>query len=147
VIEAIREFQGEHRWLSNFWPVEILLDGIVYPTVEHAYQASKTLYPAGRAAIAACDHPGQAKKRGLGLLLRDDWEQVKIPIMRTLLRQKFARPDLRDKLLATGDRKLEEGNAWHDTFWGVDLRTRLGQNWLGRLLMEVRAELRAGMTS
>ena len=49
--------------------------------------------------------------------------------------------DLKQLLLATGDLVLEEGNTWHDTFWGVDARTREGENHLGRILMRVRGEL------
>jgi predicted NAD-dependent protein-ADP-ribosyltransferase YbiA (DUF1768 family) len=59
-----------------------------------------------------------------------------------LLRQKFTDPGLRARLLATGTALLREGNWWRDTFWGVDQRTGAGQNHLGRLLMEIRDELR-----
>lgn len=51
------------------------------------------------------------------------------------------------KLLATGGQELIEGNRWHDTFWGRCVCERCkgtGQNWLGRLIMQVREELRKG---
>ncbi len=55
---------------------------------------------------------------------------------------KFTRHfDLREKLLATGDRKLVEGNTWGDTFWGVCRGN--GKNHLGKILMKIRAELQA----
>ena len=60
--------------------------------------------------------------------------------MKILLRQKFGDAWLRAKLLATGDAELIEGNYWHDTFWGMC--NGKGENHLGRLLMEVRSELR-----
>ena len=45
-------------------------------------------------------------------------------------------------LLDTGEEILEEGNTWHDTYWGVDLKTGEGKNMLGSILMRVRNELR-----
>jgi predicted NAD-dependent protein-ADP-ribosyltransferase YbiA (DUF1768 family) len=60
--------------------------------------------------------------------------------MEGLVRQKFSKdPVLRQRLLDTGDQDLVEGNTWGDTFWGV-CRGQ-GSNWLGRILMDVRAEL------
>lgn len=136
----IDSFTGEYRWLSNFWPVVIRLDdGYLYPSVEHAYQASKTLSMAGRATIRRCVYPEQAKKAGKGLEIRDDWEQIKLRVMGDLLRQKFAHKELRDKLLATGEETLIEGNTWGDTFWGV---CGVGKNHLGKLLMEIRNEIK-----
>lgn len=52
--------------------------------------------------------------------------------------------DLKQMLLAAGDLVLEEGNTWHDTFWGVDAKTREGENHLGRILMHIRKELQGG---
>lgn len=73
---------------------------------------------------------------------RDDWYEIRVEIMLDLLRQKFAHPELRQMLLDTGDAELLEGNNWGDVFWGVDQDTGEGQNWLGRLLMQVREEIR-----
>lgn len=136
----IVEFQGEHRWLSNFWPAPVLMDGTSYPSVEHAYQAAKTLDFAERRRIRECATPGEAKRAGRRVTVRSDWERAKVPIMRDLLRAKFVHSDLRRCLLATGTEQLVEGNRWGDTFWGVC--RDVGQNWLGRLLMEIREELR-----
>jgi ribA/ribD-fused uncharacterized protein len=72
--------------------------------------------------------------------MRDDWNDIKIDVMRDLLQEKFSDDDLRELLLATGDAELIEGNTWNDYFWGVCLGE--GQNWLGKLLMEVRKELK-----
>ena len=75
--------------------------------------------------------------------LRADWEDVKLSIMEDIVRAKFTQnEDLKQLLLATGDLVLEEGNTWHDTFWGVDVKTQEGENHLGRILMRVRQELR-----
>ena len=63
--------------------------------------------------------------------------------MLQIVRAKFAQnPDLAARLLRTGDRKLIEGNTWHDVFWGMDLNTGQGENHLGRILMQVREEMR-----
>jgi predicted NAD-dependent protein-ADP-ribosyltransferase YbiA (DUF1768 family) len=67
--------------------------------------------------------------------------------MRRILEDKFSgrNPGLRDALVATGDAELVEGNSWHDNFWGVcscsRCKNKEGQNYLGRLLEEVRASL------
>ena len=133
----ITSFHGEHRFLSNFWPAPVVLDGVTYPTVEHAYVAAKTTDLERRAEIAQVERPGEVKRIGRKLKLRDDWEAVKLSVMADLVRQKFAHPELRRMLLDTGDANLVEGNTWGDTFWGV-CRGQ-GKNHLGRILMEVRA--------
>ena len=138
----IREFTGMYRFLSNFYPAEITFEGVVYPTVEHAYQAAKTRDPQERARIAAAGTPGIAKRQGRQIALRESWNAEKVNIMAALLRLKFAYLPLRAKLLATGDAHLQEGNWWGDTFWGVNHINGDGKNALGKLLMELRQELR-----
>ena len=145
----IKQFKDGFDFLSNFYPAHVALDNVRYDTVEHAFQAAKTLDKAQRRLIRNADTPGKAKRLGRKVTLRDDWEAVKIEIMEDLVRQKFTRhPDLRKLLLDTGDAEIEEGNTWRDTFWGVSLRTGKGRNELGKILMRVRRELRiSGMTS
>ena len=82
----IAEFQGEYRWLSNFWPAQVHLDGVLYQSVEHAYQAAK-VHPSQRAAFRTCT-AGQAKRLGRTVQMRPDWEQVKVPTMRSLIEDK-----------------------------------------------------------
>ena len=84
----IFEFQGEHRWLSNFWPAWVILDGVLFPSIEHAYQAAKT-HPSQRDPFLRCT-AGQAKRLGRTVEMRADWEQVKVLTMRSLVEQKFA---------------------------------------------------------
>lgn len=141
----IRKFKGKHRFLSNFWSVEIEYKGKVYPTLEHAYQAAKTLEESWRERIRGAESAGKAKKLGRRAPQREDWETLKIPVMRTLLQLKFA-PDtaLARQLLDTGREELVEGNTWGDKFWGVC--NGEGQNKLGELLMEVRDDLKSGYT-
>lgn len=140
------EFQDEYRWLSNFYPCVIEHEGVVYPSVEHFYVAMKTLDETQRQKIRTTESAGQVKRLGRNLVLRDDWEQVKVEVMRLALTKKFscANPLLKQKLIATGDVHLQEGNRWGDTFWGVCLKTNKGANNLGKLLMEVRASLTRG---
>lgn len=138
---VIEEFRGQYRFLSNFYAAEVELDNVLYPTVEHAYQAAKTDDPWGRSAVAKCNTPGEAKRAGRRLKLRDDWESVKVEVMTGLVRQKFTRSrSLGRQLLATGDVPLIEGNTWGDEFWGVC--RGVGQNKLGEILMLIRSELR-----
>jgi len=135
----IDRFINEHRWLSNFALSYIEYEGVIYPTVENAYQAAKCLHHHDRLQFINLT-PGQAKKRGRVIELREDWDDVKIGVMRSLLWKKFQYTNLKRSLLATGNEELIEGNAWGDTYWGVC--NGAGQNMLGKLLMSVREELR-----
>ena len=140
----ISEFQGEHRWLSNHVLARVVYDGHVFPTVEHAYVYSKTLVPEEQELFLAEMNelsPGQAKKLGKSLTLRPDWEDVRLNIMRDLTLQKYKIPYYRDKLLATGDAEIIEGNDWGDTFWGK--YRGHGENNLGKIIMETRLYLRS----
>jgi len=142
MMESIKGFVGEYRWLSNFWLCLIAYYGEFYGSVEHAFQAQKAVTREDKMLIANADSPSSAKRIARKVMLRPDWEQVKVPIMLDILRVKFRKGgDLANRLLATGDMYLEETNTWHDVFWGVC--NGKGQNMLGKLLMQVREELRA----
>lgn len=136
----ISEFKGEYRFLSNFWPAVVELDGVEYPTVEHAYQAAKCKHRSDRDWINRAPTPGEAKRRARQVDIRRDWDEIKLRVMESLVRQKFAKDPLKQRLLDTGEQELVEGNTWGDTFWGVSYGGK-GSNWLGRILMDVRAEL------
>lgn len=141
-------FTGEFRFLSNFWPIEVEFEGMMFPTVEHAYQAAKTLSQEERELIKAAPTPGNAKRLGRTLTMRRDWEEVKVNIMEALLEQKFSKEPLRGMLLRTFPATLTEGNHWHDNFWGqcicIGCANQQGRNELGKALMRVRAKLRGG---
>jgi len=148
VQRRIEDFRGHYQFLSNSAPAPVSLEGVEYPTVEHAYQAAKTLDPGERQTIRSAATPGLARKLSRNLTRRPDWEEVKVEVMKGLVWQKFhGHPDLRQLLLATGEAELVEGNTWHDNFWGKCHCSRCaaapGENWLGRLLMKVRDRLRA----
>jgi len=135
----INRFTGQYRFLSNFYPIEIEQEGMKYPTVEHAYQAAKTVFSLDKLAIQLCKTPGEAKCYGRKVRLRTDWEDIKLRVMRNLISQKFRDVHLNLKLLATKNEELIEGNNWGDTFWGVC--NGVGENHLGKILMDVRSRL------
>ena len=135
-MDRIVEFNGKHRFLSNFHKHPVMYQGILYPSNEHAYQASKTLDVHVRRKIAAAATPGRAKRLGRSVSLRRNWETIKVGIMSELIWTKFTDPELCRMLLATGDAVLIEGNSWNDTFWGVC--DGKGRNMLGELLMATR---------
>ena len=123
-------FQNENRWLSNFWPAKVVLDGVVYPTVENAYQASKTT-PENRNLFKNC-RPDEAKRMGQQVPLRPEWDALEA--MRNFVWQKYDFGNaLGAKLVNTGTCHIEEGNVRGDTFWGV-CRGQ-GKNMLGKLIM------------
>ncbi|MEZ5138600.1 MAG: NADAR family protein [Acidimicrobiales bacterium] len=135
---TIAAFRNEHRFLSNFWPAPVLLDGDRYPSVEHAYQAAKSADPTVRRSLREVAEPGHAKRIGREIEIDGSWAERRLAVMADLLRQKFETPELRGRLRATGTRTLVEGNGWGDVFWGVCRGA--GTNHLGNLLATVRAE-------
>lgn len=140
----IDNFNGEFAFLSNFYPSTFMHYGIVYPTNEHFFQAMKTTDLKEKLAIADAPTPGIAKRLGRTVNLRPDWELIKDDMMRLGLVLKFKKPNLRKKLLATGDAELIEGNTWHDNTWGsctCEKCGNKGENRLGKMLMDLRDEL------
>jgi ribA/ribD-fused uncharacterized protein len=164
----VKGFFGDYQFLSNFWPCHVTLDGVVYKSVELAYQASKWKAGTDREYFTKCtslqsieynrfrigtsattqtesssgidDIDNGTHVNAPNGYTPDEWNAVKVSIMRFLLEQKFdakMNPELRARLLATGTKHLEEMNWWGDTFWGTD-KDGKGENMLGRLLMEVR---------
>lgn len=137
----------QHRFLSNFHPVDITIEGKVWPSVEHYYQGQKFLdewlqeYVRKLPTAAATKHFAKRNQH----LVRMSWEQVKVDYMRVAVYTKFSQhEELWKQLDATGDEELIEDSPW-DSFWGSG-REGKGQNMLGKILMETRAvgrELRA----
>lgn len=156
VDDAILSFAGEYRWLSNFWPVTVKFDSLEFATTEHAYQAAKADRYADRLHLSedggADLSPGQAKAYGQNVNLSPLWnDDTAMRVMLDLTRQKYdpaRNPALTERLLATGDARIVEGNTWHDNRWGDCTCGKYkeclprGMNWLGSILMQVREELR-----
>lgn len=129
----------ETAFLSNFYAALVEYGGLRYPSVEHAYQAAKTLDPESRLAIAQAPSAVEAKQLGKRTRLRADWDDIKISVMRELLEIKFRDPDLRARLLATQNEPLSHKAPW-DGYWGDGPDGR-GQDLLGALLMDLRDRL------
>lgn len=140
-METIYQFNGEYRYLSNFWLCSFEWNNFLWPSSEHAYQAAKSLNYHEWAAICQ-PHitPGQAKRLGKCLAIRPDWEQIKVGVMEEIVTCKFLQnPELFAMLKATGSADLQEGNTWGDKIWGISPpASGKGQNLLGKILMQVR---------
>ncbi|MBK6803305.1 MAG: NADAR family protein [Novosphingobium sp.] len=139
----------EYGWLSNFSVHPFVLDGERWASVEHYYQAQKYAgSPAVVDLIRDAASPSQARKAGQDPSLRPrvDWGTDKVDVMRQAIGAKFAQHvELQGMLIATGDDELvHESDA--DDYWGR-LRSGAGDNRLGLLLMQLRAELRGASTT
>jgi ribA/ribD-fused uncharacterized protein len=136
----IKGFFDNYRFLSNFEPCDVLFDGIIYPSSENAYQAAKSLDTEVRKKFVDISST-ESKKLGKIVEIRTDWNNIKLDIMYSIVFDKFTRNSkLGDQLIETGDKYLEETNYWKDTYWGVC--NGVGKNWLGRILMDVREQIR-----
>lgn len=139
----ISEFKNDERWLSNFAPVRIELDGRVFFSVEHAYMSAKSdEYDWKDFCANPNTSASHVKRASRDIQLIHDWDNIKLYVMEECVRKKFNQEPYRTKLLNTGDIHIQEGNYWNDKFWGVCLKTNRGENHLGRLIMQVRDELK-----
>lgn len=133
---------GEYGELSNFARFPIVVGKKRWKTSEHYFQAQKFEDPKDRAAVRAAKTPMEAARMGRDRRrkLRRDWESAKVGVMRVAVAAKFRQhADLATLLLGTGSAKLVE-HTDDDAFWG-DGGDGSGKNMLGRILMDVRAEL------
>ena len=136
----IKGFFDKYRCLSNFDETSFEMDGVLFKSGEHAYQFHKAIDSEWQQKILNAETPAIAKKLGRKCPMRDDWEKVKIDVMRNVLWHKFSQnAQLKELLLSTGTKYLEETNYWNDRFWGVC--RGVGQNELGKALMAIRSKL------
>jgi N-glycosidase YbiA len=140
----IKFYSPRHRFgcFSNFSRHPIEIDGKVWPTSEHFYQAQKTLDPTIQEIIRRCSTPRQAADLGRSIrFIRQDWEQIKYAIMKRDITVKVEQhQSIKDILLSTGDEYIAEASP-KDYIWGIGADGS-GQNWLGQIYMEVRDEIR-----
>ena len=133
-------------WMSNFYPSEIVIDEISYPTVEHYYQSKKASDIIVELWIRNAPTPYLAFKAGRSLkptffigstdCVKTDWDDIKVDVMKKALKAKFTQnPYLGKKLIDTGNAVLHEESPT-DIFWG-----KKGKDMLGKLLMEIRNEI------
>ncbi|TAH20436.1 MAG: NADAR family protein [Cytophagales bacterium] len=145
--EKICGFFGKYFFLSNGKKCEIQDEenpNIIYQYSENAYQASKFENINIRQQFQninfkdAIHLAWELKKH-----IRIDWGSIKTQKMKSILTQKFQNPTLQTPLQETQNKYLEETNHWKDTFWGVC--DGIGENILGKILMEIRKENRHKM--
>lgn len=148
----MKTFIGEKSYFSNMYILPHGLDlglGIIVPTTENPYQADKFVDEDLRMGVLFAIDGMTAKRMSArftseGAVIRSDWDDIKVGVMRSYVEMKFDQyPDLAAKLIATGAEYIEEGNSWGDTFWGVSpIGSGIGLNHLGKILMAKREELR-----
>lgn len=138
-MNKINSFRDEYYFLSNFYECSVTYNGLTYKNNEAAFQAQKCINPKDREKFCNL-RASKSKKLGRRVVLRKDWEDIKIKVMTDIVKAKFEQnEDLQKKLLATEDAYLEEENTWGDRIWGTV--NGVGANNLGRILMNVRKEL------
>jgi ribA/ribD-fused uncharacterized protein len=142
----INSFRGYHAWLSNMYDCEIEFMGHKFKSVENAYMFAKRPHDSEWLNKCLSLSPGDVKKASKLIIVREDWESVKLSVMYELLKQKFTQEPFKTDLLNTRGENIVEGNRWNDTFWGVDIKSNpnMGENWLGRLIMDIRTKLKNG---
>jgi N-glycosidase YbiA len=134
---------NEYRGFTTFAPSPIVIGGKRYPTLEHYVQAMRFPGdPMWQEAIRVSADPKKARQLGTdpAHTVRPDWDTVKEAVMLEGLREKFRQNrGLLELLKATGARPLVEASP--DPFWGEG-RTGKGKNRYGKLLEQVRTELK-----
>ena len=137
-------FRGRYPHYTPEVTYSYHFDGKEYLTTEHYFQSMKFPGSIVQEKVRTASTPALAKKlaRQHKSEVRKDWFDISIKVMETALKAKFSIPELKEKLLDTGDLELQEGNTWNDTFWGVDLKSGKGENHLGKLLMKIRDEFK-----
>lgn len=138
----IKEFKNQYFFLSNFYEYPIYYNKLVFCNAEAAFQAQKAMNEKDQYKFINLN-ASQARKLGKTVQLRKDWEEIKDNVMYEIVKRKFTiNKELQQKLLETKEEELIEGNWWHDTYWGVDSKTGIGQNKLGKILTKVREEVK-----
>lgn len=163
----IDSFRGQYAAFSSFYRHIVRFGGRDWLGNEWAFQAWKNTDPEYQALVLRAETPGQAKALGNAVTLRDDWEEIKLPLMTILNRRKFSHQPLGELLLSTQSEILIEGNRHNDTTWGCVWRPAtlplrgpsdplygmpaykkendsgwwVGNNLLGQVLMAIRQEL------
>ena len=147
---SVTQFKGDYFFLSNFYRHSIVYKGILYPSSEHAYVSVKSDDPEFKLKVSKTSTAGKVKSLGKELErdggLTEDWINKKVIVMGEILRIKFSDPTLKSQLLSTDGQELWEGNWWHDNFFGYctcdGCENKPKNNYLGKMLMEIRNELK-----
>ena len=146
--KVIWTFDGDFGYLSNFSRHSFSeLDGTIWSTNEHYFQAAKTKNPWYRFKIWSAQKPGEAKRLGNECPMIQGWENRKLSVMLSGLKMKFDQnKDIAEKLRSLKGYFLIEGNTWHDNYWGnctcgKPSCKELGHNNLGLLLVLIRDKI------
>ena len=139
-LNGVYGFFGDYKFLSNFHPCKVSVNGWTYHSSEAAYMAEKCTDPTIRAKLSTMTNPGTARKFGQTIPLREDWETYRVlAMMKVLLHKFYQNSYLAKLLLETKNKYLEETNDWEDEFWGVC--NNVEANMLGQCLMAIRDNL------
>lgn len=140
--KVIDNFRGNYFFLSNFYMKPVYYKDHWYKSSEHAFQAAKATNEKDRQYVADANTAADSKHRGREITCRPDWDDIALEEMGKIVYLKFSQnQDIQDKLCATEDAILIEGNWWKDYYWGMVKDSEgnwKGENYLGRLLMAVR---------
>lgn len=140
------EFKNDKFFLSNMYPCDIYIDGIRYSSAENFYMSMKFGGVNDTISYELRNCPPKMSKIIANKnknLIRDDWHDIKVSVMKIAVTAKFTQnTDILLKLFSTEEDYLEERNDWYDTFWGTYKGN--GKNMLGKILMEVRDNLKLG---
>jgi len=129
-------FRGYYDFLSNFYPCDIAIGGITFPSSENAYHYFRTNDEDAKKKFIVLP-PAGAKKLAKKCRTKPNWDEIKLGVMRYVCEQKFAQNSyLALLLIDTLGETLIEHNWWGDTFWGVC--NGIGENHLGKILMDIR---------
>jgi predicted NAD-dependent protein-ADP-ribosyltransferase YbiA (DUF1768 family) len=127
-------------YLSNDTPFPVVVDGVSYPSVTHAYWCLATSDPDSAEAIRLAPRASEANDLGMAAPRKPGWSGVRLAVMTGLMLKKFEQhPDLAAKLLSTGDARIVSPHSFIGSFWSPGHQ---GRNWVGRILELVRSELR-----
>ena len=136
--DVISSFKGEYYFLNNRYGCSFAWQGIRYNNVESAFQASKYTDESERKILSRMS-ADKAVKKSMDFTPSAEWEDCKLNIMESIIMAKFDQnPSLKKRLIETDDRILINGNNKHETYWGVDLYSWIGENHLGKILMIIR---------
>ena len=146
---GVPSFRDEYSWMSNMHKCKVVYNGQMFPSSEHAYMYAKMKHSETPDKMHYLEfirlEPKKTKNFTKKLKLNWYWHHVKGDIMKVICYSKFdLNPDLADKLMATGEEPIEEGNTWNDTYFGVIIDengNKVGWNVLGRILEDIRYNL------
>lgn len=120
MLTKIDKFKDKYYFLSNYYNAPVIYHGIFFTNNEAAFQSAKLIGTKYEYLCRTFSNlpPNLAKRKGRQVALRPDWEQVKDKVMYDIVKCKFSMNNgLKEKLLATGNVMLIEGNNWNDTYW------------------------------